>query len=276
MNKRAFKIVGWTVIALMAVVSYFPIVILIIFSFSSNAVVGNWENFSFSFQLYVDLFNDTTIMTAVKNTFIIAGIASVLATFIGTFSAIGIYYLKRRLKAALTLLNQITMVNADIVTAFSMMLFFFLVFANRLKGFPQLIIAHTVITLPYVILSVLPRLSQLNPNLYEAGLDLGARPGRTLFTVVLPQLVPSMISGFILAFTLSLDDYVISIYNKGTVNTISTLIYSSSKRLIKPAFRALSTLLFVLVLTVLITINAVTSKRAKKAGHAATVPFISA
>lgn len=273
-NKLAFRIASTAFIAIMLILTYLPIAILILFSFSNNKIVGDWSNFNFSFQLYSKLFASSKIMTAVRNTFIIAGVSSILSVVIGTFSAIGIYYLRPRLKSVLSTVNQITLVNSDIVTAVSLTLFFFIIAGNSLKGFPSLIIGHMVITLPYVILSVMPRLSQLNPNLYEAGLDLGAKPARTLFTVIIPQLIPAMISGFVLSFTLSLDDYVIAVYNKGTVETISTLIYGSSKKAIDPAYRALSTLLFILVLVVLMVINIASSRRAKRTGEKTSLPMM--
>ena len=130
-----------------------------------------------------------------------------------------------------------------------------------LEGFPALIIAHVVITMPYVVLSVTPRLNQLNKNLYEAGLDLGAGPMRTLVTVILPQLVPAMIAGFGLAFTLSIDDYVISKFINGNVQTISTLIYSATKKGIPAVWRAVSSMIFVVVMAVLVAINVVSGRK---------------
>ena len=177
--------------------------------------------------------------------------------------AVGIQQLGKRTKKFVNGMSQITVINADIVTGAAFMLFFTF-FPSELSGFPALIIAHTIITMPYVLLSVTPRLMQLNPNLYEAGLDLGAGPMRTLGTVILPQLVPGMISGFALAFTLSLDDYVISKFINGNVQTISTLIYSATKKGIPPVWRAVSSLLFIVVLAVLIVINLRSAKKAKE------------
>ncbi|MDR0426355.1 MAG: ABC transporter permease [Clostridiales bacterium] len=272
MKNRKLTIIGWSLIAVMLIATYFPIAIIVIFSFSENKVVGDWKNFSFSAALYHTVFTSDKIMPALLNTFIVALSAAAAATVIGTFAAIGIYYCRRRMKSVLTTLNQITLVNADIVTGVSLM-FFFLLLLGRLNGIPAMIIGHTVITLPYVILMVMPRLSQLNPNLYEAGLDLGAGPARTLFTVILPQLVPAMLGGFIMAFTLSMDDYVIAKFIKGGSETVSTLIYNSAKVGLKPEFRALSTLLFALVLAVLAVINIKSARRSKKSGGG-LLPFI--
>ncbi|MBQ7226804.1 MAG: ABC transporter permease [Clostridia bacterium] len=258
-------LLGKIFIGLMLAVMYLPIVILIVFSFSGSSGIGAWSNFDFTFDLYGNLFTNDQIMTAFGNTFLIAGISSVLATFIGTVSAVGIYYLHRPFKGIVSAINRITVVNADIVTAVAFMVFF-IVCLNYLDGYVALVIAHTMICTPYVILSVMPRLSQINPNLYEAGRDLGAGPIRTLFTVMLPQLVPGIISGFVMAFTLSLDDFVITLFNKGSgLETISTLIYSSTKHGIDPTFRALSTIIFIGILAVLIGINVYSASRRKKA-----------
>ena len=203
------------------------------------------------------------ILEAIKNTFILALTSSTLATIIGTVGAVGIHKLKRRPKAIVNGMSQITVVNAEIVTGAAFMLFFTL-FPRELEGFPALIIAHTIITMPYVLLSVMPRLTQLNPNLYEAGLDLGAGPLRTLITVILPQLIPGMIAGFGLAFTLSLDDYVISKFINGDVQTISTMIYSATKKGIPAVWRAVSSLIFVVILVMLIIMNMAKRKKEDK------------
>ncbi len=249
----------------MLAVMYAPIVILIIFSFSSASGIGAWSNFEFTFDLYTELFKDASILSAVGNTFLIAIISSVIATIIGAVSAVGIFYLPRKIKPIVNGMNQITVVNAEIVTAVAFMLFF-IVCMGYLDGYPALIISHTMITIPYVVLSVMPRLNQLNPNLYEAARDLGAGPFQALTKVLLPQLLPGILSGFIMAFTLSLDDFVITLFNKGSgIETISTLIYSSTKHGIAPAFRALSTIIFVGVLVVLIVINVFQARTRAKA-----------
>jgi len=263
--KDKVRLLGRIFIGIMLALMYLPILVLIIFSFSGSSGIGAWSYFDFTFDLYGNLFADEQIMAAFGNTFLIAGVSSVLATFIGTIGAVGIYYLHRRVKPFVNALGQITVVNADIVTAVAFMMFF-IVCMNYLDGYPALIIAHTVITIPYVVLSVMPSLSRINPNLYEAGRDLGAGPVRTLFTVMLPQLVPGIVSGLVMAFTLSLDDFVITLFNKGSgLETISTLIYSSTKHGIDPTFRALSTIIFVGVLAVLIALNIYSSRRKKKA-----------
>ena len=264
MRNKTFKTVGWIFIALMLAFVYLPIIILIIFSFApTSKAIGNWANITWSADLYAELMQSEGILEAIKNTFILALTSSTLATIIGTVGAVGIHKLKRRPKAIVNGMSQITVVNAEIVTGAAFMLFFTL-FPRELEGFPALIIAHTIITMPYVLLSVMPRLTQLNPNLYEAGLDLGAGPLRTLITVILPQLIPGMIAGFGLAFTLSLDDYVISKFINGDVQTISTMIYSATKKGIPAVWRAVSSLIFVVILVMLIIMNMAQRKKEDK------------
>lgn len=260
MSNKAFKIIGWIFIGLMLAFTYLPIIVLIIFSFSSTKVIGNWAATEWSMGLYAELFQNEQILDAIKNTMVLALVSATLATIIGTVGAVGIDQLGRRSKAAVNGMSQITVINAEIVTGAAFMLFFTL-FPGEIEGYPALIIAHTIITMPYVLLSVTPRLAQLNPNLYEAGLDLGAGPFRTLVTVILPQLIPGMIAGFGLAFTLSLDDYVISKFINGDVQTISTLIYSATKKGIPAVWRAVSSLIFVVILVMLILMNVAKSRK---------------
>lgn len=252
---------------LMLAVMYLPILVLIIYSFTTSKSIGVWNGFTLS--LYVQVFNDSEMMGAVGNSLIVALVSSLLATFIGTLTAIGIFYARKKwYKSVLNMMTQITMVNAEIVTGVAFMLLFLAVRFIP-KGFATLIIAHTMITVPYVIMSVLPRLSQLNPNLYEAGLDLGAGPIRTMFIVLLPQLIPSMISGFALAFTLSLDDFVVTKFVNGNVTTISTYLYNKiAKKGVMPALRALSSLIFVVILLVLAALNISAHRKRKKAAMA--------
>lgn len=270
MNKKLSLALRWIFLCLVLACIYLPIALIIVYSFSAEKNIGGENGFgSFTLSLYSSLFKNKQLMQATLNTLLI-GIASALAaTFIGTFTSVGLYYMKRG-KKAVNFVSQITVVNAEIVTAVG---FFLLsIFLRDVIGLPLqkgvgwLIVAHTVLTTPYVILTVSPILNQLNPNLYEAGLDLGAGPVRSLFTVIMPQLIGGMISGFALAFTLSLDDFVVTNLNKGTngVNTISTYVYANLKRNLDPAIRALSTILFVTVLAVLIIFNIVKRRKQKK------------
>lgn len=269
MNKKLWLVLRWVFLAVVLVCIYLPILLIIVYSFSAERNIGSDNGFGdFTFSLYSRLFQNDLLMEATLNTLAIGLASALLATFIGTFTAVGLYYMRKG-KKAVNLVSQVTVVNAEIVTAVGFLLLsIFLRDVIQIpieKGVLWLIITHTVLTTPYVILTVSPRLNQLNPNLYEAGLDLGARPMRTLFTVIMPQLIGGMVSGFALAFTLSLDDFVVTNLNKGTsgVNTISTYVYDNLKRNLDPAIRALSTIIFVVVLVVLIVFNIIKNKKAK-------------
>lgn len=270
MNKKLSLVLRWAFLIVVLVAIYLPIAVIIVYSFSSNKNIGGEGGFgNFTFSLYARLFRNKQLMKATANTLVIGLGSALLATLIGTFTAVGLHYMKRG-KKTVNFVSQITVVNAEIVTAVGFFLLsIFLRDVLRLpvqKGVVWLILAHTVMTTPYVILAVSPRLKQLNSNLFEASMDLGAGPMRSLFTVIVPQLVGSMISGFALAFTLSLDDFVVTNLNKGDngVNTVSTLVYASLKRNLDPSIRALSTILFVTVLAVLIIFNIVKRKKKTK------------
>ncbi len=262
-KKLAFKIVGWAVLVIMLLVMYFPIAMVIGYSFSSAKAIGGSGHFTFAW--YAGLIKDEALLDATVNTFVIGIVSGLIATVLGTVSAVGIYYLKRGRKSVMNAASQITVVNAEVVTAVGFYLLqLFLRDTLHLpveEGMGWLIVAHTMITVPYVILAVTPRLSQLNPNLAEAGMDLGAGSVRTLFTVILPQLVKGMISGFALAFTLSLDDFVVTKFNKGDVSTISTYVYDGLKHSLNNSVRALSTIIFVAVLVIMILFNLFGSRK---------------
>ncbi|MDR2202542.1 MAG: ABC transporter permease [Clostridiales bacterium] len=260
LKKRLALAFVWLVLALM----YVPILILVIYSFTDSRSMSTWNGFTF--YLYVQMISDSEIMSALANTLVIAVSSSLLAMLIGTVSAVGIFYLKVRARAAANLVNQITVINADIVTAVAFMVFF--VRTKLLPdGYATLILTHTMITIPYVVLSVTPKLARLDPNLYDAGQDLGAGAFRSLVTVVFPQLIPGMISGFALAFTLSLDDFVITkLNNGGTVDTISTYLYTRlAKKGVKPVLRALSAAIFIVSLIILVSVNVYSKRKAKRA-----------
>ncbi len=268
-TKKALHVLSWVFLVLMLVLIYLPLLLIIVYSFIDAQSVGDSGNFTF--MLYIRLFKNEELMEATLNTIVIGLVSSALATVLGTLTSIGIYYLKRG-KKIVNAVTQITVVNAEIVTAVA---FFLLnLFIRETIGIPiqkgvgWLIIAHTMITTPYVILTVSPRMNQLDPNLFEAGQDLGATPLRTLVTVIVPQLVKGMISGFALSFTLSLDDFVVTKMNKGWdgVSTISTYVFDNIKRNLDPAVRALSTIIFVVVLVVLIVFNVISNRKKKKIG----------
>lgn len=259
--RKTSKVVSWIFIAVMLAVTYVPMLVLMVYSFTDTKSINGWNGFTF--DLYAEMFTDSEILTALMNSLIIGLSASLIAAIVGTLAAIGIFYMKKLPKAFMDGVTQITLVNADIVTAVAFVLFFMAI--NIPRGYLALILSHSIICMPYVIMSVTPRLSQLNPNVYEAGLDLGASPLRTLFTVILPQLVPGIISGFALAFTISMDDYTISTFLKGDVTTIPIYLYTKlTKKGIPPVLRALSTVLLVVSFTVLLLINLFSSKKNKK------------
>lgn len=234
---------------------YAPIFILIIYSFNSSKTRGKWGGFSLKW--YKALFNDAQIMKSLYYTLAVALLASIIATVIGTLAAIAIDKMGKRSRGLFMNLTYIPVVNADIVTGISLMMIFKLLSMDL--GFLSLLIAHVTFNIPYVILAVLPKLKQLDKNIYEAALDLGASPNYALFKVILPQIAPGVITGSLLAFTLSLDDFVITFFTTGVPN-LSITIYSMARRGIKPKINALSTLMFLAVLILLIIINYRTNK----------------
>ena len=262
MKRTKSKVASIIFITIMALFIYMPIVLLMVYSFTTSKTIGEWNGFSF--DLYIEMFNDPEIMTALLNTLIVGVVASLLASIIGVITSVGIYSMKKTGRKLMDGITQITMVNADIVTAAAFMMFFILVQIIP-DGYATLIVAHTVICTPYVIMSVLPKLSQLDPNVYEAGLDLGATPTKTLWKVMVPQLLPAIISGFALAFTISLDDFTISTFVSSSVDTIPQYLYNKLKfKGVMPVLRALSTLILVVAFIILITINIVQNRKKKE------------
>jgi spermidine/putrescine transport system permease protein len=244
---------------LLLIILYAPIVFIIVFSFTESKVLGNWTGFST--KLYSNLFTGNmqgtgSLMLAIENTLIIALIAAVVSTLLGTIAAIGIHNMRGKTKQAITLLNNIPMLNPDIITGVSLFLLF--VFLHISQGYLTVVLAHITFCTPYVVLNVLPKLTQMNPNVYEAALDLGATPFQALRKVLIPLLKPGMISGFIMAFTMSLDDFAVTFFTRGTIglDTLSTYIYTDARKGgLTPELRPLITLLFVGILILLIVIN---------------------
>ena len=229
---------------------YAPILTLIALSFNSSKTRSKWGGFSGKW--YVPLFQNEDIMNALYTTLIIALLSALIATIIGTAAAIGIQALNSKFRTVMMGITNIPMLNADIVTGISLMLLFIacrMLFPQFSLGFTTVLLAHITFNIPYVILSVTPKLKQTNKYTYEAALDLGASPIYAFFKVVLPDILPGVYSGFLLAFTMSLDDFVITHFTTGAgVHTLSTKIYSEVRKGIKPEMYALSTLLFVSVL----------------------------
>lgn len=231
---------------------YAPIVTLMALSFNTSKSRAKWGGFTTKW--YVRLFQDDQIMTALYTTLEIALLSALIATLLGTAGAIGIHALRRKYRTAMMGVTNIPMLNADIVTGISLMLLF-IAFRFSL-GFSTILVAHITFNLPYVILSVMPRLKQTNISTYEAALDLGASPLYAFFKVVFPDILPGVSSGFLLAFTMSLDDFVITHFTKGPgVDTLSTKIYSEVRKGIRPEIYALSTIMFLSVLLLLILVN---------------------
>ena len=255
------KIFAQCYIYLILLIMYLPILLLAVFSFTVSDQVGVWTGFSF--QLYIDLFKNKALMTAVGHTFLIAFSSAIVSTILGTLGAIGSYYSSKRARKIIETMTQIPVVNAEIVIALSLAV---LVVALSWKfTFFTLLIGHVVLTVAFVYLNVKPKLMQMDPFTYEAALDLGAKPRYALYKVILPEILPGIFSGFMLSFTLSLDDFVITQYLKEpSFETISTYIQKIiSKHPIPPEVRALSTIIFVLVLLVVIGNTIYNSRKAK-------------
>ncbi len=261
------KVLAYSYVYLILLLMYVPILVLIVFSFTNATYIGTWNGFSF--DLYAALFESEEIMVAIGNTVIIAIISAVCSTILGTLGAVGGHYLKRKGRAVLENINQIPVVNAEIVMALSLVVMFVfignMIFAGQnLFSFWTLLAGHIVISAPFVYLNVKPKLLQMDPSLYEAALDLGCAPRQALYKVVLPEILPGIFSGFMLAITLSLDDFIVTAFTRGSgllsgannIETISTLVQAKIKKgPIPPEMRALTTIIFLIVLLVVIGIT---------------------
>ena len=258
------KIASVAVCVAVLVFSDAPILLLVVYSFTDAKIIGQWKGFSFG--LYAQLFRDAEIMRILLNTVWLALAAAVLSTALGTAGAIGIFYSRRRVSKPLQAVSQIPVINAEIVTAISLALLFSMVLLYR--TYFSLLVGHMVLCTPFVVLSVLPKLKQMDPNTYEAALDLGASPTYALFRIVIPQIFSGILSGFMLSVTLSLDDYIVTAFTKPkTFDTISTYVYNAVKNGTNsstPALRALSALIFVVMIVVLLAINLRARKPAKE------------
>ncbi|HAH78653.1 MAG TPA: putrescine aminotransferase [Ruminococcaceae bacterium] len=248
---------------------YAPIAVLILFSFNDTNVMSRSVWSGFSLRWYRQLFQDRMLLQALENTLIIAVVAAAVSTVLGTAAAIGIGAMNRWARRVVMNITNFPMVNPDIVTGVSLMLLF--VAASRFLGgaslgMGSLILAHITFCLPYVILSVMPKLRQMDPNLYEAAQDLGCAPFPAFFKVVLPEIAPGVVTGMIMAFTLSIDDFVISYFTSGTTQTLPIFIYSMTRKRVSPEINALSTLLFGAVIFLLLIIN---FRAARETGGAA-------
>ena len=244
---------------------YVPIFVLIVFSFNETKSRSVFSGFTLDW--YAKLFRNEVIISSLMNTIIIAVIASIAATLLGTLAAIGINSMRKVPKAIVMNITNMPIVNPEIVTGVSLMLLF-VFFAARMNlefGFVTLVIAHITFDVPYVILNVMPKFSQMDPNLFEAAQDLGCSPFTALRKVILPEIMPGVVSGFLMSFTFSLDDFVISYFTSGsTSQTLPITIYSMTRRKISPEINALSTLIFVVVVIVLVVKHIIETKQEQR------------
>ncbi len=251
-------------VAFILILLYAPIITLVVLSFNASKTRAKWGGFTMKW--YGSLFRNEQVMSALYTTLLLAFLSALIATLIGTAAAIAMNSMKARLRMYFTAVTNIPMLNADIVTGISLMLLFLAV--DAAFGFPTVLLAHITFNIPYVILSVLPKMKQTNRSVYEAALDLGATPVYAFFKVVFPDIVSGVISGFFLSFTMSLDDFIITHFAKGPgLDTLSTKIYTEVKKGIKPEMYALSTLMFLTVLILIVMVNYIPNKQKEQAAH---------
>lgn len=261
------KVLAKSYVYIILLLMYVPIIVLMVFSFTNSDNVGQWNGFTL--ELYPKLFKNKDIMIAVGNTIIIAITSALCSTLLGTLGAIGTYYCKKRTRAVIENVTQIPVVNSEIVIALSLTFTFVFfgsyVFKTELFSFWTLLIGHIILSLPFVYLNVKPKLTQMDPSLYEAAINLGCSPRQALSKVIIPQIKPGILSGFMLAITLSLDDFIVTAFTTGPgllngagkITTISTFIQSVIKKKVVPnELRALATLIFLIVViaTILVTV----------------------
>ena len=261
------KKLGKAYLGLVLFFLYIPIFVLIVFSFNETKSRSVFSGFTLDW--YIRLFNNRIIISSLVNTIVIACISSVISTVLGTLAAIGINGMRKVPKRIIMNITNMPIINPEIVTGVSLMLLF-VFFAARMNlefGFVTLLIAHITFNVPYVILNVMPKFNQMDPHIYEAAQDLGCSPVKAFRKVVLPEIMPGVISGFLMSFTYSLDDFVISYFTSGsTSQTLPITIYSMTRRKVSPEINALSTLIFISVVIILIVKNIIEKKALKKAG----------
>ena len=246
---------------------YLPMIVLGIASFNAGTDIASWEGFTLS--QYTALFRDGTLLPLLRNSVIVAVVAALVSTVLGTMAAVGIYNMKKRPKALSMALTNVPMTNPDIVTGVSLALLFAFVGTilrkNHVMGFGTLLIAHITFDMPYVILSVMPKLTQMDPDLQEAALDLGCTPMQAFFRVVIHEILPGIISGALMAFTMSLDDFVISYFVYGPrFVTLPVEIYNYTNKPLPPKFYALFTLLFLVILVLMVLMNLLQLRDSRK------------
>lgn len=269
------KIFAQTYIWFILLIMYLPVLVLIAFSFTEATNVGSWTGFSFN--LYKALFTNDEILIALGNTLLLAVISASVSTLLGTLGAIGAFYSKRKTRNVIDTVTQIPIVNAEIVMALSLVVMFVflgnVIFKTNMFSFWTLLIGHVVLSLPFVYTNVKPRLQQMDPYLYEAAIDLGATPRKALWKVIIPECLPGILSGFLLSITLSLDDFIITAFTRGTgllsgdaqIQTLSTLVQAKIKKgPIPPEMRALTTIIFIGVVIAVILVSIYKSKTLNK------------
>lgn len=239
---------------------YLPIIVLIIFSFNASKSRAVWGGFTLDW--YVKLFQNSDILAALRTTLLVALLSAVFATLIAVVSSIGIYTLPRRLRQTIMAVTNIPNITPDLVTGISLMLLFY--FIRMQSGFITLLLAHIAFNIPYAILSIMPKLRQMDINLYEAAQDLGCTPRQAVMKVIIPEIKPGIMTALILTFTLSIDDFVISYFTAGNqVSTLALTIYSMARKSVNPQINALSTLMFMAVFILLIIVNVRSSRGSK-------------
>lgn len=253
-------------VTLVMIFLYIPIAVLILYSFNDGKT-SVWKGFTLKW--YVELFNNSSIMTSLYNSLLVAVLAAIFSTVLGTLAAIGIYNMKKPVRSLVTNVSNMPIINPEIVTGVSFMLLF--AFLGSIfdfeMGFATVLIAHISFCTPYVILNVMPKLRQMDNSLYEAALDLGCNQWQAFFKVVMPEIMPGVVSGMLMSFTYSLDDFVITYFTRGPkFQTLPIEIYTMLKRRVSPTINALSTLLFVVTITILVIVNIRESKLNKERG----------
>lgn len=255
-------------IALVLLFMYFPILIIAVYSFTDAANIGTIS--SFSLQNYITLFTTEELKDMILGSLLLAVGSAALATILGTLGAIGSFYSKKRTRTAMSVLNQVPVVNADVVTGFSLCILLVVVLGVSKDTYVPLVAGHVVLSTPFVYLAVIPKLKQMDQSLYEAALDLGASPAYALWHVIIPQAASGIVSGFVMAITLSLDDYFVATYTKpATFDTISTYVVNATKgsqTQIKTALWALSTIIFILVVILEAAVNFAPSGNGRRGG----------
>ena len=268
MNKKQSLILQRTYIILIFCFMYLPIAVMIAFSFNESKSRANFTGFTLDW--YKSLFQNEMILSALGLSLVLALISSVAATVLGTLASIGIHSMSRRSQLIVNNISYVPVVNPEIITGVSLMLLF--VMAQNfglggdggLFGWPTLLIAHITFNVPYVLFNVGPKLRQLDPSLYNAALDLGCTPRQAFFKVILPQLTPAILSAFLICLTYSIDDFMISYFNSGTMQTLPIAIYSMTRKKVSPEINALSAVMFCVILAIILISNAADSRAYRK------------